>query len=172
MKLIFIYGLPATGKLTIAREIEKRTNYRVLHNHDIIDVCFTTLDSKTKRFWPFARKLRLDLIKEAIKQEISGLIMTMAYTGESDFIWQIMKLVEKEGSKFYLIKLTCDMKTLEKRVYDKSRKKYGKLKTKAALKGWFDKYGDITFPGKKSFVLDTSKLSAKQVADRIIKWIG
>lgn len=167
MKLIFIYGPPAIGKLTIAKEIEKKTDFRLFHNHTIIDLCFATLNPKSERFWKFARKIRIDLIKEAIKQKIPGLIMTMAYTGESDFIEQVIKTVEKEKNKVYLVRLTSSMKDLEKRVYAKSRKKFGKLKTKTSLKRWFKKYGEIDLP-KKSLVLDTSKLSAKQCADKII----
>lgn len=33
MRLIFIYGLPATGKLTVAQELAKRTGYKLFHNH-------------------------------------------------------------------------------------------------------------------------------------------
>ncbi|MGI8542838.1 MAG: hypothetical protein ACR2MD_05085 [Aridibacter sp.] len=36
MKLIFIYGSPAVGKLTVANEIAKRTCFKVFHNHLMI----------------------------------------------------------------------------------------------------------------------------------------
>lgn len=38
MKLIFIYGQPAVGKLTVAKELEKITGYKILHNHLFVDL--------------------------------------------------------------------------------------------------------------------------------------
>lgn len=172
MKLIFIYGPPATGKLTIAKKLEKKTGYRIFHNHAVIDLCFATLNPKSKRFWPFARKLRLDIIKEVIKEDIPGMIMTMAYTGESDFIQQVINTVKKEKGKVYLIKVNCDIETLKKRVANKSREKFGKVTSKKGLEKWFEKYdGDLIFSGNENFILDTSKLSANQCADKILRYI-
>jgi len=37
MKLVFIYGPPASGKLTVARELATLTGYRLFHNHLIVD---------------------------------------------------------------------------------------------------------------------------------------
>ena len=34
-KLIFIYGPPADGKLTTARELEKVTGYKLVHNQKV-----------------------------------------------------------------------------------------------------------------------------------------
>ena len=38
MKLIFIYGLPAAGKLTIAKELAAATAFKLFHNHASIGV--------------------------------------------------------------------------------------------------------------------------------------
>jgi hypothetical protein len=38
MKLTFIYGLPATGKLTIAVELAAMTGYKLFHNHLVVDL--------------------------------------------------------------------------------------------------------------------------------------
>ena len=38
MKLIVIYGPPAAGKLTVAKELSKLTGFKVLHNHITIDL--------------------------------------------------------------------------------------------------------------------------------------
>jgi len=181
MKLIIIYGVPATGKLTIANGVAKNSSFRVFHNHAVIDLLNETIVSKRpsfgnvkfKEFWNVARKMRLDLIKSAVKiGDVKGLILTMAYTGnknENKFIRDIIKLV---GTKnVYFVKLVCDYNELEKRVYSKSRKNYGKLQNKKSLKGWFEKYGDFDFLEVKNLVLDTSKLSAKKCAEKILKYV-
>ena len=35
--LCLVYGPPAVGKLTVAKEIAARTGYRLVHNHVSID---------------------------------------------------------------------------------------------------------------------------------------
>ncbi len=37
MKVIFLYGPPAVGKLTIAKVIAEKTGYKLLHNHLIVN---------------------------------------------------------------------------------------------------------------------------------------
>jgi len=35
MRLVFIYGMPATGKLTVAKELVDITGYALFHNHPV-----------------------------------------------------------------------------------------------------------------------------------------
>ena len=37
MKLVFIYGPPAAGKLTIARKVAEKAGLALYHNHMIVD---------------------------------------------------------------------------------------------------------------------------------------
>ena len=43
MKLIFIWGPAASGKLTVARELEKLTGLPVFHNHLVVDALLEKL---------------------------------------------------------------------------------------------------------------------------------
>ena len=38
MRLIFVYGMPASGKLTVARELAELTGYKLFHNHLVVDL--------------------------------------------------------------------------------------------------------------------------------------
>lgn len=43
MKLVFLYGPPAVGKLTVAQALAQKTSFKVLHNHlvnDLAEVVF------------------------------------------------------------------------------------------------------------------------------------
>jgi len=56
MRLLFIYGPPASGKLTIARLITERTGLPLFHNHLIVDAVAFPFGSKEfirlrERFW-------------------------------------------------------------------------------------------------------------------------
>ena len=49
MNLIFIYGPPATGKLTIATELAALTGYTLFHNHPSLNLAreiFPDFDDK------------------------------------------------------------------------------------------------------------------------------
>jgi hypothetical protein len=37
VKLVVLYGLPATGKLMVARELSRLTGLRLFHNHLTVD---------------------------------------------------------------------------------------------------------------------------------------
>jgi tRNA uridine 5-carbamoylmethylation protein Kti12 len=38
MKLVFLHGAPAVGKLTVARELSALTGFRLFHNHLTVDL--------------------------------------------------------------------------------------------------------------------------------------
>jgi len=41
MKLLFIYGRPAVGKLTVARAVAERTGGRLFHNHLAVNLALS-----------------------------------------------------------------------------------------------------------------------------------
>jgi tRNA uridine 5-carbamoylmethylation protein Kti12 len=184
MKLVIIYGPPATGKLTLAKEIAKKTDFRVFDNHHMMDyLAPLVLKDKApfgtplfKQFWKLYRDVRIKIIDSAFKfNDISGMIITEAYNGKKGFITNMIKTVKKNNAQVYLIKLRCDIKELEKRVYGDSRKKHGKIKHKKGLYGWFKKYeksADLVYPYKNTLILDNTHLSVNQSANKILEFIG
>ncbi|MFH1501031.1 MAG: hypothetical protein ABIE22_03740 [archaeon] len=183
MKVIVIYGQPATGKLTLAKEIAKIKGYKVFDNHCLIDFLEPIVLSKTDHFrskvsqdfFALYRKVRLDVLNTACKlKDINGIIFTEAYTGKKRFVTSIIDIAKKNKCEVYLVKLKCDLKTLEKRVYEKSRKKYGKLKDKQSLHKWIEKRAksDSVYPFKNTLVLDTTNQSLKNSINKILKFIN
>ena len=47
MKLIFIYGTPATGKLTVAKVLSNKIGFKVFHNHLTFDLVISIYDGLT-----------------------------------------------------------------------------------------------------------------------------
>jgi len=79
MKLIFIYGPPATGKLTVARELSKLTGYKIFHNHLTADLVSSFFPFGTKAYSDLVARIRLDLIETAAKNKVRGVIFTFVY---------------------------------------------------------------------------------------------
>jgi hypothetical protein len=50
MKLIFLYGLPAVGKLTVAKELASATSFKLFHNHLAVDLLLSVFDFGTPPF--------------------------------------------------------------------------------------------------------------------------
>ena len=183
MKIIIIYGPPATGKLTIAKEIAKKTGYKILDNHYVSDFLNSIVLDKSpafgsnvfKEFWGLYRKVRFEILRTACKlKDIKGLIITEAYTGKKRFTTDMVKIAEENNCKVYMVKLKCDVKVLEKRIYSESRKPYKKVKSKNALHGWFERMGkraDSVYPYKKTLILENTNISVKQSVNKILNFV-
>lgn len=173
MNLIIIQGIPGVGKYTVAKELSKKTKYKLLHNHTIIDLASSILE-KNEDFWEFCWDTRIKILKKAQKQKVKGIIMTMAFQGsqrEEKNIKKIIKNIEKEGGKTFFVHLTCEEKELQKRIINPERKKFGKLTTKNKLKEWLKNYEEPKFFKQKKLLLDITKLSPRISTNKIIEFL-
>jgi tRNA uridine 5-carbamoylmethylation protein Kti12 len=50
MKLVFIYGPPAAGKLTVATELSRLTGFKLFHNHVSIQFVESLFEYGTRTF--------------------------------------------------------------------------------------------------------------------------
>ena len=133
MKLLVIYGPPASGKLTVANELARLTNFKNFHNHKTIDVFKDILEFGSKEFWDRVRELRIEMIELATNKNIN-LIFTLCYTsGDEWYIDEFKKLAKKYKSELYFVRLDCSKEELLKRVGEKSRRKFGKIVSKEEL---------------------------------------
>ena len=172
MKLIFLYGPPGVGKLTVAKELAKNTGYKILHNHLTIDLIETIFDSGTNNFRNLIDKYRLDLIKQAAKHKIKGLIFTMCYVAKHDdaYIKKILAVIRKYRGQIFFIQLICDKEKLFQRIKHPARKKFSKIKKVKTLKSVIAKNDFFqAVPFKNNFSVNNTKLSPKLAALKIKK---
>lgn len=172
MKFIIIYGPPAVGKLTVARELAKLTGYKVFHNHLTVDLAYLLFPSGTKGYSDFVEKLRLEIIETAAKNKVKGLIFTFVYGletlgGKKDnlFIKKIIKIMKQYNSQVFFVKLACADKELHRRLKDESRKEFNKLSDVKKLNLIRKKLNiDSAIPLVDNQIIDNTFLSAKKVA--------
>ncbi len=172
MKLIFIYGPPAVGKLTVAQKLSKITNYKIFHNHLIGDLVNSLFDFNSKQFKKYSIKFRLDLLDAISKTKTKGIIMTFMYSNPegNEFIKKISKIIKKNNGKVYFIQLICNKEELKKRVKSPSRKKHTKVREVNKLKHSLDKWNLYEkIPFVNSLIIDNTRLSPKKVANKIKK---
>ena len=56
MKLIFLHGEPASGKLTVARALLRLVPGRLMENHAAIDFARTLFDFGAPGFWELVER--------------------------------------------------------------------------------------------------------------------
>jgi len=71
LKLVFIYGPPAVGKLTVATELVKLTGFKLFDNHVSIDFVKSVFEFGTRQYWKLIEKYRLSMFNEAAKHGIN-----------------------------------------------------------------------------------------------------
>ena len=170
MDLVFIYGPPAVGKLTVAKELEKLTGYKIFHNHVTIDFALPIYEYGTKEFIEFNEGLRLQFFKEAIKANVKGVIFTFCYGNPEDneFVKNVIEIIESDFSRVCFVQLKADLSELKKRVVMESRKRHSKIVTVKALEKFISKSGiDDKIEFKEHLAIDTDKISAEKSAKEI-----
>ena len=65
MRLVFIYGLPATGKLTVAQKLAEITDYPLFHNHLVVDLLLSVFEFGSAPFVQLREEFWLSVIKAA-----------------------------------------------------------------------------------------------------------
>ncbi len=171
MKLLFIYGAPAVGKLTIANEIAKYTNFKVFHNHLSIDAIEPIFDFGTKSFWKLVDLIRVETIGESARVG-QNLIYTFCYAKGSDdaHVSKIIETVEENGGEVCFVLLVCQRGELEKRVLAESRRKFGKANNLEILNEILDKHDLFSpVPFQDSLQIDNTNFSAEATARKIVE---
>ena len=70
MKLVFIYGPPAVGKLTVAKVLAQRTNFKPFHNHLTVDVVMSFFEHGSESYYKMVREIRFAMFEEAIRLDV------------------------------------------------------------------------------------------------------
>jgi len=173
MKLFFLYGPPAVGKLTVAKVLKQKTGYKLLHNHLLqnpITEVFS-YDNPVNRL--LVRGFRLRILEEASKNNID-IIATFGIAGNNPFshIDDVIKTVESQGGEVCLVHLTADKEALLQRVGNASRKEQGKDLSKANLGELLLKNSDIfdKYPKREHLTVDTGIDNPEQVVEKILKF--
>ena len=118
MNLIFLFGMPGVGKLTVARELSNLTGFKVFHNHLTVDLVTSLFEFGSESFINLRGKIWLETFTEAIKASFSGLIFTFApeSTVPADFPAKVRHLLEANDGKVIFVELKCSLEELEKRI--------------------------------------------------------
>jgi AAA domain len=128
MKLILLYGPPAVGKLTIAKEIAKLTGFKVFHNHLTVNLVAAIFPRGTPVYRQLLWDIRYAVFAEAARANIDGMLFTMVYRRDQEpCIARCVEIVERCGGNVCFVHVYCRAKTVRQRVVREDRKQHGKI---------------------------------------------
>ena len=168
MWLLFLHGPPGAGKLTVARELETLTGFRLFHNHLAVDLLESVFEFGSPPFVDLREQIWLSIFRQAARTGVS-LIFTFApeRTVRPEFPEAAESTVRSEGGRALFVSLRCAESELERRLSEPSRAAFGKLRS-------VERYRALRNSGAFEFLslradieLDTGTLSPSEAARRI-----
>lgn len=169
MRLMFLHGPPAVGKLTVARELSRLTGLPVFHNHLVVDALTAVFSFGSPPFVRLREEFWLAVFRGAAETGQS-LIFTFApeRTVTPGFVPEAVRQVQAAGGSVTFVRLAADRAVLEQRVDAADRAKHGKLTSLVLLKE-LEQSGVFDYPAlpDSGITVDTGRLTPVQAAERI-----
>jgi hypothetical protein len=171
MKLLFLHGPPAAGKLTVAREVAARTGWRLFHNHLTVNLALAVYDFGTPGFVALREEIWLTVFRRALADRLPGLVFTFNPENSvpQKFIDELFAEVRAAGGEVIPVELTASEAEIERRLAADSRVQNGKL-TDLALYRQLRAAGTFLTPviPPSRLRLDTGLLHPAEAARQIV----
>ena len=179
MNLVVLIGSGAVGKMTVGQELMKITDYRLFHNHHMIE---PVIEIFGKFDGAVVSRLREDIFDAFLKTDYSGLIFTFMWAFDMQSDWDytasIAAKFEATGGRVYYVELVADTAVriernkTENRLQNKASKRDTAV-SEARMLREDAKYRLVSLPGELPFEnylrLDNTNLAPAEAAEIIKK---
>ena len=177
MKLLFLIGNGAVGKMTVGQELTKITDLRLFHNHMTIEPVLEVFGTLNRAAVDGLRRV---IFEEFAKSDNYGLIFTYMWAFDQQEDWNyvnsVMDIFRPYGTEFYCAELIAPQDVRLRRNGTENR-----LKNKASKRDLEVSNGRIlaademyrmeSFPGELPFAnyikIDNSDLTPQEAAKQI-----
>ena len=109
MDLIVLIGSGAVGKMTVGQELMKITDFRLFHNHMMIEPVIEVFGDYCG---PVVGRLREVIFEEFLKTKYRGMIFTYMWAFDMqedwDYIRSVAEQFEATGGNVYYVELVAD----------------------------------------------------------------
>lgn len=126
MKLLILFGPPAVGKTTIGNLLESMTDFKLFHNHMVMDGIMHIFGVGTPSEDRLSKIVRTKIIEEAASQGIN-LIFTYVWNFNREKgkinIDIYKKIYESHGGEVLFVELTAPLETRIERAGSLDRQK-------------------------------------------------
>lgn len=171
--LVYLYGPPAAGKLTIAERLAAMTGSRLFHNHLTVSAIAPVFEFASPPFAEVLHRLRLDVFATAARTGVD-LIFTnnSAWSGQNGrtrfaaFADEAARIIAENGGTTLFVQVTASQTVLESRLAHDSRHAHGKLVDVRRLRELLATHEPAPLH-PDDLTINSGDLSPEQAADRI-----
>lgn len=174
MKLLFLHGAPAAGKLTVAKALLRIVPGRLMDNHAAIDLALTVFDFGAPGFWELVLEVRESAYEAAARQHVPLLVTTFCYAEPEDRenFARTEEIVQRHGGELLPVFLHCSREEALRRVGNPDRVARRKLSSREHLIRDLDRSDLTAVPRADCLRLDTSIEPAEVTARKIVRHFG
>ena len=170
MDIIYLHGAPASGKLTIARELEARIGCGVFHNHLTIELAKAFFPFDTPPFWRLVAELRLTALRTAAREGARLVAYTSCYShpGDLPFLEEIERIVDASGGTVWPVFLQCPVPELERRIANPDRVERRKLRSVDGFRAELARWNWVAVPRAHCITIGTAGRTPGDCASEIM----
>ena len=189
VRLLVIFGPPAVGKMTVGREVARRSDFRLFHNHAVIEPLLEVFDYGTPAFDTLLHEFRCRVVEEAAASG-ADLVFTFVWglevANDAKILDGYLRPYLDAGGEVAFVELYAGLETRLERNRTELRLDAKKSKRDVA---WSD--GNVrdaerhvlntgagsTAPADEVLArhrhlrLDNTDLSAGQAAEQVLAWL-
>ncbi|MBR5409326.1 MAG: AAA family ATPase [Clostridia bacterium] len=125
MKLLFIIGDAAVGKMTVGQELMKITDLRLFHNHMTIE---PVLEIFGRWNWNAIREMRDVIFRNFAASDNYGMIYTIMWAFDEpedrEYLEHVKSIFEPYGTEFYYVELIAPQEVRLQRNVTENRLKH------------------------------------------------
>ena len=182
--IIYLIGIPAVGKYTVAKEIGRMTGARVVDNQLINTPVFSVLGYDGTDAFPFPRDAwaQIEKIHRAVLTVIRDLCPpdasfvftnTLDAREPLDWAWfrRIERLARQRRAGFFPVWLTCEAAVIRRRKNTPDRRARLKDIDLTNIRRWSEEVEVLRVPHPNALTLDTSHSEPWQTAQRILEHV-
>jgi hypothetical protein len=174
MKLVFLHGSPAVGKLTVANALLRIVSGRLFDNHAAIDLARTVFDFGAPGFWELVHSVRCSAFDTAAEHGVLLVVTTFCYAEPDDLAQyqEFEEIMQRHNGELLPVFLHCSREEAARRVGNPDRVERRKITSQEGLFRDLDNFRFPPVPRSDCLKLDTEARSADLNAQEIIRRFG
>lgn len=140
--LVYLYGPPVVGKLTVARQLAELSGLALFHNHLTVNAITPVFPIGSDPFIAVVHRLRLDVFETAASVGESLIFTNSSLWSGSDgrrhfaeFAGEADRRVRAAGGRTLFVQITAPLAVLQSRLGSEDRSQLGKLTDVRRLQG-------------------------------------
>ncbi len=190
VRLLVIFGPPAVGKMTVGREIARRSSFRLFHNHAAIEPLLDVFDYGTPAFNTLLEEFRIRVVEEAAASG-TYLVLTFVWgvelASDAETVGRYIAPYLDAGGEVAFVELYAGLETRLER--NRSEARLDAKKSKRDLE-WSDGNvreleqhllntsaasstpADQVLARHRHLRLDNTDVSPREAAEQILTWLA